>query len=270
MSSTNRLIKNNYHTHTYLCKHATGTVEDYVVEAIKLGFDSLGMSDHAPWKDLIDQSVRMQMSDFKIYLKELKEAIIKYSKKIKIYKGVEIEYFHNNEKYYKALLEVLDYMTLGQHYIEMNGEFKSVFKIHSFEELTIYKNTVIEAIKTGYFKFVSHPDIFLFSQKELTPEILGLAEEIIITAKEYDIPLEINSKGIRRGRIKVNGKMRYRYPRREFWEMVKKHNARVIISSDAHKPELLFDEAVVHAVQFAKSLNIEVEEELKIDTKRLY
>ena len=39
----------NYHTHTFRCQHANGTVEDYVREAIAKGFDILGMSDHVPY-----------------------------------------------------------------------------------------------------------------------------------------------------------------------------------------------------------------------------
>ncbi|MCK7488353.1 MAG: PHP domain-containing protein [Bacillus subtilis] len=55
MPLANQVVKNNYHTHMYLCKHATGHVKDYVKEAIKLGFHSLGMSDHAPFAVLKDR-----------------------------------------------------------------------------------------------------------------------------------------------------------------------------------------------------------------------
>ena len=33
------LMRSNYHTHTYRCNHATGTIEDYVKEAIKANID---------------------------------------------------------------------------------------------------------------------------------------------------------------------------------------------------------------------------------------
>lgn len=258
-------MKNNYHTHMYLCRHASGTIEDYVKEAIRLGFHSLGMSDHAPWKELIDRSVRMHMKDYPVYLRDLEEAIKKYSNQIKIYKGLEIEYFKNKNSHYENLLKDLDYLTLGQHYIEMNGKLISVYRIYSVEELTVYKDTLIEAMKTGYFKFLSHPDLFLFSRKELNEEILSLAEEIIVAAKEHDIPLEINANGIRKGRIDVNGEILYRYPRKEFWQLVKKHNAKTIISSDAHQPELLYDEAIEKAYEFSSVLNLTVEEELDFE-----
>ncbi len=262
MSFKNQVVKSNYHTHMYLCRHASGTVEDYVKEAIKLGFQEIGMSDHAPWIELIDRSVRMEKEDYPIYLKELEESIKKYSNKIRILKGLEIEYFKNADDYYKKLLKDMDYLTLGQHYIEKEGKLISIYHISSLEDLVIYKDTVIEAMNTGYFKFISHPDIFLYSTEEVSSEILELAEELIIAAKEKNIPLELNANGIRKGKIIVNGEERYRYPRLEFWKLVKKHNARCILSSDAHKPEYLFDEAMLEAQKFLEDIHLEVEEVL--------
>ena len=43
-------MKTNYHTHTTRCMHATGSDEDYVLSAIKGGYQELGFSDHTPWK----------------------------------------------------------------------------------------------------------------------------------------------------------------------------------------------------------------------------
>lgn len=41
--------KNNYHTHTTRCYHASGKDEEYVKAAIKAGIKELGFSDHTPW-----------------------------------------------------------------------------------------------------------------------------------------------------------------------------------------------------------------------------
>lgn len=249
----------------YLCRHAKGTIEEYIQQAIKLGFTEIGMSDHAPWQELVLRSERMYLEDYPNYLKELKEVVEKYSKQIKIYKGLEIEYFSGKESFYEKYLTELDYLTLGQHYIEMNGLLISVYKISSIEELTIYKDTLVKAINSGYFKFISHPDLFLFRQRELSEPILKLCEEIVIAAKEKNVPLEINANGIRKGRISVNGKTQYRYPREEFFKLAKKHDALCIISSDAHKPELLYDEAIENAVKFSRRLSLRVVEELSFN-----
>ena len=255
-------MKNNYHTHTYLCKHAIGTVEDYVKKAIKLKFKHLGFSDHAPFNFLKERSVRMNIEDYPIYLKELEDAIKKYGHQITIYKGLEIEYFSFKKSHYPNLLKELDYLILGQHYIEKHNTLKSIYKITSIEDMKIYADTLIEAMNSKNFKIVAHPDIFLFNQKEFTKPIQKISQSIIDAAIENNVALEINANGIRKEKIYINNEERFKYPRKEFWELVKLTEAKVIISSDAHKPKYLLDEAIYSAYKFATDIGIEVEEEL--------
>ena len=57
-------MRSNYHTHTYRCNHATGTIEDYVKEAIKANIDEIGISDHLPHPGKnIDNYHRMAYED---------------------------------------------------------------------------------------------------------------------------------------------------------------------------------------------------------------
>ncbi|HOA64173.1 MAG TPA: PHP domain-containing protein, partial [Bacilli bacterium] len=85
------MITSNYHTHTYLCRHAQGKPEDYIKRAIEVGYKEIGISDHGP---IFSNSLkRMSLDEFhQIYLKELNEAIEKYQYQITIYKGLEVEY----------------------------------------------------------------------------------------------------------------------------------------------------------------------------------
>ena len=39
----------SFHTHTYLCNHAQGTVTDYYSVAVSEGCSALGFSDHCPY-----------------------------------------------------------------------------------------------------------------------------------------------------------------------------------------------------------------------------
>lgn len=263
MSFKDQVIKTNYHTHMYLCRHAKGTIDDYIKKAIELNFTEIGISDHAPWEELINRSERMYPNDYKTYKLQLEEAVKNYSNQIKVKKGLEIEYFKNKDSFYKKYLNEMDYLILGQHYVEVDGELISTYRISSDKELTAYKDQVVEGMKTGYFKILAHPDLFLFSQRELRPSILKICEEIVLAAKENNVLLEINANGIRKGRINVNDEVVYRYPRKEFFEFAKKHGAKCIISSDAHKPELLLDEAIENALVFSNTLSLKVEEVLK-------
>ncbi|MFW5795065.1 MAG: histidinol-phosphatase [Bacillota bacterium] len=255
----------NYHTHCYLCKHAKGTIEDYTLKAIENGFEAIGFSDHAPMDFLKERSLRMLEKDYPLYLKEINEAITKYHELILIYKSLEIEYFEKQHNRYKELLNDLDYLILGQHYIIVNNKLISVYKIKTLQELTIYKETIIKAMRTKFFKIIAHPDIFLINQGKINNEIIKLSKEIITVAKQENVLLEINANGFRKKKHEENGKLYYKYPREEFWKLVKKLNAKVIISADAHHPKHLVDDAINQAQKMASNLSLEVEEELVLN-----
>lgn len=265
MSFPLKLMKNNYHTHMYLCRHAIGSVEDYVEKAIELGFTSLGMSDHAPFESLKDRSIRMHQSDYPLYLDMCNQAIHKYRNDIKVYKALEIEYFPEHDMMYRCYLNELDYLALGQHYIKdvtQPNQLRSTYRLTTHEHIQTYVDTLIEAIDTRYFAFICHPDLMLFNIDAFDDFIYHESERLIIKAKESRMPLEINVNGIRKGMRMTPAGNRYLYPRREFWEIVKKHQPRVIISSDAHEPSSLYDSEVEIAYRFAASLGIKVEEAL--------
>ena len=261
MSLKNQVMKNNYHTHMYLCKHAVGTVTDYVKKAVELGFETIGMSDHAPFEELKDRSVRMIPSEYPIYLEELEKAIHKYGSLIKIKKGLEIEYFPQHAERYDELLNTLDYLALGQHYIPDDSSFqglRSVYALDTPKLLEVYADTVASAIATLNFKFVCHPDLMLYSYPTFDEHAKKASLKIIEASLKYGIPLEINANGIRKGTRELPEGKRYLYPRLEFWQLVKEKGALVIVSSDAHDPEKLWDEEVKLAYEFARELGIEV------------
>jgi len=255
-------FKANYHTHCDLCKHAKGNIEDYVKKAIEVGYQKIGFSDHAPFDFLEERSVRMDKEDYPEYLNQLNHVIKDYSNKIHIYRALEIEYFSDLKAHYQSLNESLDYLILGQHYIQVDDQLKSIYKIKDFNDLIIYKDTVIEAMRSGYFKIIAHPDIFLMNQFEINDDIIKLIDEIILEAKASNVLLEINANGFRKSNQK---KKQVWYPRQEFWKRVSQLNAPAIISSDAHDPKHLNDDAMQKAYQFSRDLSIAVEEELVLD-----
>jgi len=271
MSLKNQIMNNNYHTHMYLCRHAEGDVQDYVEEAIRLGFKTIGMSDHAPFEELKDRSVRMRINDLPIYIEKCDQAISKYKNQIRVYKALEIEYFEEHDHIYPNYLKQMDYLALGQHYIwdeHQNNHLRSSYALTSVAHLERYVNTVIKAMSTGYFIFVCHPDLMLYNTYEFTNEVEMLSRRLIQASIDYNVPLEINANGIRKGTRLMEGGERYLYPRKEFWQLVKSMGARVIVSSDAHLVNQLYDEDVVRAYQFANDLGIAVEAELNIETKK--
>ena len=243
-------MKANYHTHHYLCKHATGNTEDYVKEALRIGLKELGMSDHAPNVGVRDYAVRMHPSELPIYIEDIENAQKKYKGQIKILKGLEIEYFYDHEEYYDFIKENIDYLIHGQHYISMTksmNDLKSGFDLSTIEEINQYASYLEDAIKSGHFNIMAHPDLYLNSYKEFDKYAENVARRICILAKKHNIILEYNANGYRRGGINTENGFLPNYPRREFWEIVKEYGCRTIFGSDAHQPKLLYNHTVKEA-----------------------
>lgn len=262
-------IDYNYHSHTYLCGHAIGEPIDYVKEAIKHGYKNIGISEHAPMPNLTNRGLRLEQEDYKLYFQLLNEAEkLAKTNNINFYKGFEIEYFYDLNIYEKYLEDV-DYLILGQHYIVRDGVIKSAYGLSDLEDIKIYAKTVVDAINSGYFSLVCHPELCFYNIDKPTKEMYKALEPIIIAAKEKDIPIEINANGIRKAYNRDNCKdpSCYRYPKFEFLKMVKNLNAKVMIASDAHRPEYLYDFAIEKAIDLVKALNLDFVTTLKINKK---
>lgn len=258
------MLKTNYHTHTYLCNHAEGLPIDYVKKAIKLGYTQIGISDHGPikrpWQD------RMSMKEFyQIYLPNLEEAISQYGSKIQILKALEMEYYPWMHAHYETLLTKLDYMILGQHYIWYNEKEYNIYHKLTKDLILAYKNNVIKALETGYFKILAHPDLYCFSYLDWDDTCAEVARDIIEACIKHNVYLELNANGARKGYI-LNDQFEktWTYPRLEFWRIVSEYkDAKVLLNDDAHYFRHLYDSATKKVIAFAKELNLTIEEELK-------
>jgi len=273
----------NYHTHTLLCGHASGMVEDYVLEAIRQGFEEIGISDHGPipyefmsledyYANEINRQMNMPMFN-EIYLPGLETAIKKYGHLIKILKAVEIEYLSGHEEFYRSLLLRLDYLSLGVHYFKAADKIYNSYFPMSGERIIQYAEAVSEALSTGYFTILNHPDLYLMSYRDgdgmsRFDEAAAKAARIIIEAAiRNDVYLEINGGGPRRGRFTIEGKTEYLYPRSEFWKLVEEYPAaKVIIGCDSHNPADLYDSVIKDVEIFAKAFRFRIINKIDINT----
>ncbi|MGL5067658.1 MAG: histidinol-phosphatase [Sarcina sp.] len=247
----------NYHTHTYRCKHAIGTEEEFVKAAIENNVSILGFSDHIAYPD--DRSGnRMQYDEVKPYVAECFRLKEKYKDEIDILVGFESEYDIKCHDYYEYLFKELkiEYLVLGQHYFEINGKFYNTFKLESTEDYVVYAKTVAEALKTDYFKILAHPDVIFVNDLAFDDNCRQAIEILIEAIKEANIVIEFNANGIRRGFIESVDGERYRYPYMEFWKRAQQENLRVIVSSDCHNPIYMWDKAMVKAYDMATNLGL--------------
>lgn len=245
-------MKVNLHTHTARCMHAVGADEEYVLAAIDRGLKVLGFSDHSPHRYPGDyvSTVRMtpeQLPEYADSIRSLKE---KYAGKLQIHLGVETEYF---PELFPDTLQLLqdngvEYMLLGQHSILPVGGPHCGTPTEDKTILCQYCDRVIAAIETGLFTYVAHPDFIRFVGDSKVYE--QHMRRVCRCAKAGGIPLEINMLGLRQGR---------HYPCDRFFNVVAEEGCKVVIGSDAHKPEqVLLPENKTQALDIVKRFDLDL------------
>lgn len=106
-------MKTNYHTHTTRCHHATGSDEEFVLSAIKGGYQEIGFSDHTPWKYHTNyiSDIRMLPEELPGYVESLRSLQEKYKNQISIKIGLECEYFPEYIHWLKGIIKELSWIT---------------------------------------------------------------------------------------------------------------------------------------------------------------
>lgn len=242
----------NLHTHTARCHHATGTEQEYAEAALEAGLKVLGFSDHTPYFFPGDYYSRMRMYPEELdgYVASVRRLQKEYADRLEIPLGLEVEYYPS---LFPELLPRLrdagiEYMLLGQHWNkdEMDQEYNGR-PTESEEKLECYCNQAMDAMQTGLFTYLAHPDLlhFIGDRKIYEKHMARLCAE----AKACQMPLEINLLGINEDR---------HYANPVFWEIAAAEGCPVVLGSDAHRPE-----HVVHCAAEKKALALI--EELSLD-----
>ncbi len=250
----------NYHGHCNYCRHAKGTAQEYVLEAVRRNLIRMGFTDHLAYPD--DRfGNRMPYEEMGRYLQEITDLKETFADKLEILRGFEGEYAGNDWKYYEYLLNLdqCDYLILGQHHYETeDGRWFCIYGLDSTEQYPGYSRNVVEAMRTGYFRYVAHPDVIFLNDFPWDKNCDEACDIIISGAVKYNCPLEFNANGLRRGKQTFADGERYPYPHRKFWEKVKGTGLRVYVGSDCHEPCHIYDNYVVRSYEILADMGIPV------------
>ena len=226
----------NYHTHTKRCGHASDNSDrDYIEAARRAGLKSIGFSDHIPFTDIefLDLQNRMALSLVDEYITSI-ESLKKENPDIEILSGFEAEYDPAKKEFLSMMREKVDYMILGQHFVRDGLE--KISRSNNPNYPLQYAKSVCEALDSGIFDMVAHPDIFMsfiatidsFDEREVFyKNALEASRMICQKAKDLDIPLELNLGGL-------DSTAGYPFP--AFWEIASEVGVKTIIGADAHNP----------------------------------
>lgn len=248
------MMKSNFHTHTKFCD-GSDEPETYINEAIKLGFDSLGFSGHAPIS--IKNTFAIKENDLENYCKNIEFLKNKYQNKINIFLALEADFIPEITEDFHSFYQKcnLDYI-IGSIHLVLNPENKKLWFIDGpkgeiFEKgLEIVFNNNIRKAVTAYFHQINKmietqkPDVIghldkikmhnknrFFSEEEKWYK--NLISETLELVKEKNSILEINTRGLYKKRCDSL------FPGTKILKQIHSLKIPIIISSDAHKPSEL-------------------------------
>ncbi|MCR8613170.1 MAG: histidinol-phosphatase [Mycoplasma sp.] len=255
-------IFHNYHSHTIHCNHAEQSIEDVIISAIESGYKTVGFSEHLYYPDT-NRNYRLRTrEDFESYISTVNKMKEKYSKKIKVLCALECEWIPEYKSWIDEISkrDDIDYLVLGHHGDNLDENFGFMDFSNDYNLMERYTNGMIDAIKSGYFLFIAHPDLPYKGSREIPKTFLKLFRKIIIEAKSNNIPLGFNGNGFSR---RQSGLLHY-YPYPDFWKIVAEEKAPTLIELDAHEVALWSVEFSKQLVSEAKKYNLHIIWELNI------
>lgn len=228
----------DYHTHTKLCKHGEGVVDDYIEYGIQLGLKQIGCSEHIPMPDEFDFAHRMNMEEFLgIYKPSFQRAREKYNGKIAVKWGIEAEFFPGTESYVRHFTDIhaFDYVIGSVHFLGEWG-FDNPTYVWKYDERNIdeiyeeYFKAVADSARSGLFDILGHCDLVKKFGHRPARNMDEIHRETMKVVKKNDLCIEINTSGLRKPAVEM-------YPGLAILALAKEYKIPLTIGSDAHRPE---------------------------------
>lgn len=216
--------------HTTLCRHAVGTVDDYIEQARARGLEALGFSCHNPMPEWYDLTARMREEELPTYVGWIQAAQAR-TESPRILLGLEADYFPGTEDYLRKQTTryPFDYVIGSIH--PFGGWMAPYQDREDYAGLwAAYYDLMAQSARSGLFDVIAHPDLVKHWAPIEVEDWLPLARKALEALAEAEVAFEINTSGLRKDVEEF-------YPRREFVEMAQELGVAVTLGSDAHKPD---------------------------------
>ncbi|KAI0037012.1 Polymerase/histidinol phosphatase-like protein [Vararia minispora EC-137] len=257
----------SHHSHSgQFCKHATGSLEDVVLEAIRRGFDTFCLTEHVPryrtddlYPEEKDTSLEELAQQFDSFIVEAHRLKNQYASKIQLLVGLETE--HITFMDLGRLSDLLhryegrvDLLVGSVHHVcgvpidfdrptferclacitlpsPIDGVSPERSRMETY--LESYFDAQYEVLKRFHPEIVGHVDLCRLYMPTLDFRSYGSAWEKlkrnVLFAVGYGALFEANAAALRKG-------WDASYPGRDVLEFILEHGGRLALSDDSHGP----------------------------------
>ncbi|MCP5535698.1 MAG: histidinol-phosphatase HisJ family protein [Akkermansiaceae bacterium] len=242
----------DYHTHTPLCRHATGEPGEYVQAAITAGLSEFGISCHAPALPEPFDDWRMLHGQLPEYLQWIDRAKSEAGENIPIRAGLECDWLPGCEAWIETLKGEYnwDYLIGSVHYLS-GWDFDNPAWLEKWARTDVddawdrYWKTYANMAESGLFDILGHPDLIKKFGYKPQGDLSGYYEPAVDAIAASGCAIELNTAGWHKPCEEA-------YPEIGFLDLAYSAGIPLVISSDAHHPSEVardFDKAVTLARQ---------------------
>jgi histidinol-phosphatase (PHP family) len=234
------------HVHTFLCRHAIGTMEEYVLSAIKEGLSELVFLEHMECGIAYFDTTWLSEADFDEFFIEGARLKEKYRDRLKIGLGAEVGYNPacRDELLARITNRLWDRIGISYHYCRHDGfpyhlnlvsrkkwNIDAINQVGCDQLLHHYLDTLTEAVRFLPGTVLCHLDAGLRYQPDLhfSEKHTEKIETLLDAVKTKRMALEINTSG-----YAIRG---VPFPAEAFIKMAVARKIPLVAGSDAHKPE---------------------------------
>jgi histidinol-phosphatase (PHP family) len=242
----------DYHTHTPLCRHATGEPVELAAQAVLLGLPELGFSDHNPMPRDDFDDWRMKAAQLELYIDKVEQARRAFpALPIKI--GLEVDYLPGYEDWVRELAHrhPWDYFIGSVHYVSDSWDIDNPNKLSEwkkrdpYEVWSAYFDSLTRAADSGLFEIIGHADLPKKFRIYPTQDCTPLFEHFLQAAAKKNVAMELNTAGLRKDCKEI-------YPSPRIVQLARENNVPITFGSDAHAADEV-GMSFTEAVQLARS-----------------
>ncbi|KAJ7482002.1 Polymerase/histidinol phosphatase-like protein [Mycena latifolia] len=254
-------MPHSHHSHSgQFCKHAVGSLEDVVVEAISQGFEVYGLTEHVPryrTADLYPEEESLTpeelVTQFEQFLVEAHRLKTLYAPQIRLLVGLETDYItaldldrlHDILQRHEGRVEYIigsvhhvngipidfDLATFKRAVESINCPAEDATKEGGF--LSAYFDAQYELLQRFQPEVIGHLDLCRLYNPALQisgyPDAWERAQRNILYAISYGALFEVNAAALRKNWSTP-------YPGVDLLEVILKNGGRLTLSDDSHGP----------------------------------
>ncbi len=226
----------DYHLHTSLCRHATGTARAYKAVAQRRGLPEIAFTDHMPNPDGHDPDQRMTLEEWSLYQQMVMELQAPGAPRVLF--GGEADYYEGCERFLRPFLASTAFdVVIGSIHCLGDWCFDNPAELQRWAAVDVegvwraYFELLGRFAGSGLVDVVGHLDLpKKFGHRPGDHIVRELAQPALDRIAAAELCIEINTAGLRKPVQEI-------YPSAMLLALARERNISICFGSDAHRPE---------------------------------